>query len=120
MNNFTKMKLSMFTLLLFVGSGVVCGQTTIFTETMGTVSATTTIAAHETNDGFNNDGYTMSGTADLRNTTISTGYTNASASANVFFTSTVGIYLMIEGINTTNYTDLTLSLGHYKKHNYWK
>ncbi len=88
--------------------------TTIFTETMGSVSATTTIAAHETANGFDNDGYTMSGTADLRNNTNSTGYTGASGVANVFITSTVDRFFMIEGINTTGYTSLSLSLGHHK------
>lgn len=99
---------------LLIGSGSAMGQTTIFIETMGTVSATTTIAAHETANGFDNDSFTMSGTADLRNTTVSTGYTGASGVANVFFTNTNGRYFLIEGINTSNYTDITLSLGHYK------
>lgn len=87
------------------------GQTTIFTETMGTVSGTTAIATHETANGFDNDGYTMSGTGDLRITTVSTGYTGASGSANVFLTNTAGKNFQIAGINTSGYSSITLSFG---------
>jgi predicted extracellular nuclease/sulfur carrier protein ThiS len=86
----------------------------IFTETMGTVSATTTIAAHETANGFDNDGFTMSGNADVRNTTPSTGYENASGVANIFFGTAGGINnrdFVMAGINTLNYSDITLSFG---------
>ncbi|HBG69377.1 MAG: hypothetical protein A2W93_15620 [Bacteroidetes bacterium GWF2_43_63] len=89
-------------------------QTTIFTETMGTVAATTTIAAHESANGFDNDSYTMSGTGDLRNTTVSTGYASASGVANIFLTNTIGRYFLIEGINTLGYSNLKLSFGLHK------
>ena len=51
----------------------------IFRETMGTVMATTAIATYEANNGFDNDGYTMSsagaaGAADVRLTSSSTNY----------------------------------------------
>lgn len=83
----------------------------VFTETMGTVTGTTAIATHETNNGFDNDGYTMSGSGDLRITSASTGYTGASGSANVFLTNTVGKNFIISGINTTGLANLQLSFG---------
>jgi hypothetical protein len=90
---------------------------TIFTESLGTVPGTTTIAAHEAANGFDNDGYTMTdgGAAnrgDIRNTSASTGYTGASGLANVFFTSTNGEYgFAIEGIDASAYTGLTLTFA---------
>ncbi len=86
----------------------------VFSESMGTVSATTLITAHETNNGFDNDALTMTGTGDLRNNTNSSGYTNASGLANVFLTNTVGKTFSIEGINTTGLSNLQLSFGVYK------
>ncbi len=109
-------KINAFIMLLaiMIGMGSTFAQTTIFTETMGTVGGTTAISAHETANGFDNDSYTMSGTADLRTSTSSSGYTGASGGANVFITALVGKDFMIEGINTSGYTNLTLSLGHNK------
>lgn len=94
---------------------------TIFTETMGTVTAETTIAAHETANGFDNDDFTMTSggitdPANIRATSASTGYTGASGLANVFFTGTAGERgFAIEGINTANYTDLKLQFGYRKE-----
>jgi hypothetical protein len=53
---------------------------TLFTESMGTVGTTTTIANHEAADGFDNDAYTMSAggaanPADISATSTSSGYT---------------------------------------------
>ena len=62
----------------------------VFHENIGTVSATTSIATHETNNGFESDSLTMSGTGDVRITATSSGYTDASGGANVFLTNTVG------------------------------
>jgi hypothetical protein len=92
------------------------GQT-IFTETLGTVSSTTTISSHETANGFDNDSYTMNsgGTtnpADIRATNASSGYSGASGSANVFFTSTSGEYgFAINGIDASACTGLSLSFA---------
>lgn len=89
----------------------------IFTETLGTVSSTTTIVYHENNNGFDNDTYTMgslgcSNAADIRATSFSTGYTGASGSANVWFTSTNGEYgFSIAGINTSSKPNLSLSFA---------
>ena len=86
-------------------------STVVFTETIGTPGATTLIPAYETANGFDNDGYTMSGSADVRTTTPSTGYTGASGSGNVFITGTVGRNFIISGINTSGLTNLQLSFG---------
>lgn len=107
-------KTLLIALLAILSIGMAFGQTPFFNETVGTVSGTTTIAAHETNNGFSEVGATYSGTADLRATTVSSGYTGASGLANVFFTNIVGRSLLIEGINSSAYTNITMSLGHYK------
>jgi len=101
-------------LLALLAIGSAFGQTTFYNETMGTVAATTAIAAHETANGFSVVAATYSGTADVRATTASTGYTGASGGANVFFTNTIGRYLLVEGIDSSAYTDITMTFGHYK------
>ncbi|MCU0608082.1 MAG: hypothetical protein MUF78_11870, partial [Candidatus Edwardsbacteria bacterium] len=94
---------------------------TIFTESMGTVASTTTISVHESNNGFDNDGYTMTqggatNPGDIRNTSASTGYTGASGLANVWFTSTAAAYgFAIEGIDASAYTSLTVQFGYRKE-----
>ncbi len=89
---------------------------TLFVETMGSITTNpTSISTQETNNGFDNDSYSMSGTGDLRNTTVSTGYgtglPTASGSTNVFLTNTVGKNFIIAGINTSGLTNLELSFG---------
>jgi hypothetical protein len=89
------------------------GGAGLFSEDMGTPTNTTAIASN----GFQNTHLTFTGTADVRNTTVSTvstGYTGASGGGNVFITGTVGKYFEISGINTSGYTNLSLSLGHHK------
>ena len=83
----------------------------VFTETMGSTASTTLIPVYETANSFDNDGFTMSGTADVRNTTPSTGYAGASGLGNVFITSTVGKNFIISGINTASMINLQLSFG---------
>jgi hypothetical protein len=89
------------------------GQSTIFSENMGSPIATTSIAA---NVFQNSAPITFSGNADVRNTTPSTGYVDASASGNVFFTNTVGANFLISGINTSAFSSASLfmTLGHHK------
>ncbi len=82
----------------------------IYTEGMGVVSGNTAIATHESNNGFDNDQWTMSGTADVRVTSVSSGYSGASGGANVFFTSN-GRYFLISGINTSTMNNIQLSHG---------
>ena len=86
------------------------GSIHTFSENMGTASSITAIASNV----FQNTGLTFMGTADVRNTNPSSGYTGASGGANVFIASTAGLYFDISGINTTGYTNLSLSLGHFK------
>lgn len=88
-------------------------QSVIFEEDFGIVTANTNIDDHT--DFENGAPIVFTGNATLRNTTPSTGYTGASGDACVFiWAATPQQSITIEGINTTNYTDLTLTLGHYK------
>lgn len=86
----------------------------VFSESMGTVAATTAISAHETASGFDNDAYTMSGTADVRATTPSSGYGGASGGANVFISNTAELSFQIADINTAGLASFQLSFGVYK------
>ncbi len=88
---------------------------TVFSENMGTVSATTAISVHEANDGFENIGLTMTGTGDVRITQNSLGtYSGASGGANIYLAPIAGRYFTISGINTSSFSNLQLSLGFYK------
>lgn len=93
-------------------SGVSWAQTTIISENIGSPSTTTLITSYT---GWQNNGsYTFDGSGDVRNSTVSSGYTGASGNGNVFLTNTVGKYFQISGINTSAYTSLALSVGVYK------
>lgn len=85
-----------------------------FKETMDTVFATTTIAAHEINNGFDNDNLFMSGTSEVRPTIPSLNYSGASGGSNIYFTNLTGKDFIISGINTSAFVDLQLSFGIYK------
>lgn len=84
---------------------------TLINETMGTVVSTTSIASHESTNGFDNDNLTMSGSGDVRITSVSSGYTGASGSANIFLTNTANKNFIISGINITGITNFDLSFG---------
>ena len=86
------------------------GQTTLFSENMGTPSGTTAIASNS----FQNSGLTFIGTSDVRNSGVSSAYTGASGGGNVFITNSVGKDFQIAGISTVNYSNLVLSFGAYK------
>jgi hypothetical protein len=107
-------KLLVAVTVLVLGIFSAKSQVTIFSENMGTPTATTAIAS---NIFQNSSPITFAGNADVRNSTASTGYTGASGVGNVFFTSSVGTNLIISGINTIGYTSLTLSFGHHKSTN---
>lgn len=83
---------------------------TLFSENMGTPTATTPIVTH----AFQNSGYTFTGTGDVRNTQPSIGYAGASGSGNVFLATGSTIFYQISGINTSGHSGLSLSVGHYK------
>lgn len=108
------MRLGLMMAMTLTGASGIMAQVTVFSESMGNVGSTTTIAAHESANGFDNDAYTMSGTADLRNTLASSGYGTASGGANVFITNTAGRNFQIEGINTIGLAPMTLSFGIHK------
>lgn len=99
----------LFIILSFTG----WSQTTIFSENMGTPTGDTPIAS---NAFQNATPISFSGTAEVRITTQS-DQLGASGSGNVFFTPSNATYFEISGINTSNYTNLTLTLGHYKNQN---
>ena len=84
---------------------------TIFSENMGAPTANTSIAVNT----FQNSGtLSFAGTGDVRTSTPSSGYTGASGGGNVFITQTANLFFEISGINTTGYSNLTLSFGHHK------
>jgi hypothetical protein len=92
---------------------VVTTPVVVFSENIGTPATTTSIAAN----AFQNTSLLFSGTADVRATTLSSGYSESSGGGNVFITNTNGIFFQISGINTSAYSGLTLSLGHHKNTN---
>jgi hypothetical protein len=98
--------------ILFVFSSIGFSQT-FYSENMGNPTTTTAIAD---NTFQNTSPISYSGTADVRNSTASTGYSGATGGGNVFFTGITGRFLLIEGINTSTYntSDIQLSFGHHK------
>ena len=101
-------KLYFLFLLAFTSIGF---SQTFYSENMGTPSGTTAIAD---NVFQNSTPITYSGTADVRATAVSSGYTGASGSGNVFLTSIAGRFLQIDGINSSAYAagDIQLSFGY--------
>ena len=97
----------------------ISAQTTIFSENCGNPTATTICTSYT---GWQNNSsltFTASATGpDVRTTLTSTGYTGASGNGNIFFINGVSNrFVQISGINTTNYTSLTLSFGILKTTN---
>lgn len=108
-------KLYTLSLVLF---GMVSGfAQVIFSENMGTPSGNTLITAYVTGTApatFQNVAtHGFSGTADVRTSQASSGYTGASGSGNVFFTSSGGgnKTFQIDGINTSAYASAGLELS---------
>lgn len=95
-------------------SVVAFAQTTFYSENMGTPTATTAISANTFQNG---SPVTYSGTADVRITSASSGYTGASGGGNIFFTGTAGTNFVISGINTSNYSNIQMSFGQLKSTN---
>ncbi|RYD97002.1 MAG: hypothetical protein EOP54_12150, partial [Sphingobacteriales bacterium] len=93
---------------LFMTTAVSWSQ--MFSENMGTPGGTTSIVSNSFQNASN---FTYTGTADVRSTTTSSGYTGSSGGGNVFFTSS-DRFFQISNINTTGFTNLALSFGHYK------
>ena len=100
------------TLLLLMCSLITFSQTPLFTENCGTPTGTVLISAYT---GWQNNGtLAFTGDADVRITSVSTGYTGASGGGNVFISNVVSKNLTIGSINTTNYINLALSVGVFK------
>lgn len=69
---------------------------------MGSVGAIVSIPNHELNNGFDMDVFSMSGSADVRNTQSSAGtYSQASGGANVFLTNSFREEFYYFRINTS-------------------
>jgi hypothetical protein len=99
---------SLFVCLVLAGQA----QSVIMSEDMGSPAAQTSIAAHV----FQNSGvYTYSGNAVVDNATNSAGYPGASGGGNVLFQNQIEYTLDITGINTTGFTDISLSFGAHKQ-----
>ena len=98
----------LYILLLTVVSSVSFGQT-FYSENMGTPSGTTAI---NLNVFQNAAPIVYSGTADVRATSVSSGYNGASGGGNVFINA-VDEFFQIDGLNTSAYNtaDLQLSFG---------
>jgi len=92
-------------------------QTTVFSENLATPPAGNPTATDYT--GYQNGSpIVFTGNATIRTTSPSENYTGASGSGCVFIGgATPSQSFTIEGINTANYSDLTLSFGHYKTTN---
>ncbi|MCB5224435.1 MAG: hypothetical protein RBS31_00775 [Candidatus Syntrophosphaera sp.] len=88
-------------------------QTVFFNEGMGTIDEDITVTAHMANKGFEEKSAFYSGPAVLKISNLIDAYPGASGGANIFFR-LYEHYLLIEGINTSSYTDISMSLGHYK------
>ena len=95
---------------------------TLISENIGTPAGTTTIAAFNTANGWQNSGaftYSSGGAAnpaDIRITSPSSGYVGASGGGNIFFTTTSGVYgFEIAGFNASTYSTLTLQFGYRKE-----
>lgn len=95
-------------ILLLAVSSMSFGQT-FYSENMGTPSATTAIAL---NVFQNPTPIIYTGTADVRSSLVSTGYTGASGSGNVFLNADTEFF-QIDGLNSSAYNaaDIQLSFG---------
>src|SRR6218665_15562 len=116
-----KIKLTLLiSLLSFIN---VLAQTTLFSENMGSPSGTTLLV----NNNFQNSTGTLSysggaqpAPADVRNTSVSSGYSGFSAGGNIYFTSSTSFTaygFCIENINASNYNSLSLQFGYRKELN---
>jgi len=98
---------------LSINGAAGAGVTNVFVETMGTTGTSgDSIAVHESNNRFDNDAQTMSGSGDVRNTSASSGsdYGEASGGFNVML-NTAGETFEIAGIDVSAYSGLTLAFG---------
>ena len=93
-----------FTFLSFFLFFGLQAQTVLYTESMynGAGGASgDAISTHETNNRFNEDGLTYSGTGDMRTTSASTGYTGATGTWNVLLNASGETFVM-SGVNLSS------------------
>lgn len=109
----SKLKAKTLSFLLVLHLANSWGQTTIFSENMGTgASGNPSVGTYI---GFQNYGtQVFSGTGDVRNNTPSSGYTGASGGNNVFLTNSASKTFQICGINTSACSSFTLTFGVWK------
>ncbi|MEN4759038.1 T9SS type A sorting domain-containing protein [Chryseobacterium sp. C39-AII1] len=87
-------------------------QSTIYSENLGAGSSSNPLVTAYT--GWQNSSpISYSGTTDVRNNSVSSGYAGASGGANILFNSTSDTFI-ISGINTSTYSNIQLSFGHVK------
>ena len=102
-----------YSLLLLVISCTSFGQT-IYSENFGTPTGTTPIATYATGTApatfQNTTPIAYSGTADVRVTSASSGYSGASANGNVLINA-VDEFFQIDGINTSAYNTANIQLS---------
>ena len=101
----------LYTLSLILLGFVAATAQTIYTEGFGTPPSGNPTATAYTGYDTTTSGVTYSGTATARTTSVSSGYTGATGSGNMYFGSTQTFE--IAGLNTAAYNtaDLTLSFG---------
>jgi len=103
--------------ILSIGAGLLINaQTTIYSENFGKGTGSTNTLVTDYKD-YQNTTISYTGNADIRTLTPSTGYDGASGEGCVFLggtTSDPAKTLVIDGINTSDYKNITLSLGQYK------
>lgn len=107
-----------YSFLTVMVSAIIFAQTTIYTENFGNPAATTLVPAYTGYQAAAPVVYT--GTADVRTSTPSTGYTGASGEGCVFIGATTSNpvkSVTISGISTEGYENLVLSFGHQKSTN---
>ena len=99
----------LYSLLLLSFATLSFGQT-FYSENMGTTASGNPLITAYT--GFQNSTpITYSGTGDMRTTTVSTGYTGASGSVNVFLSNTTTAeFFQIDNLNTSAYTSANIQL----------
>ncbi len=105
----------LYTLSLVLFGSLASFAQVFYSENFGTPTGNTLIPAYSTGTApatfQNGTPVAYSGTADVRVTAASTGYTGASGGGNVFITNTVGKYLQIDGLNSSAYASANLELS---------
>lgn len=97
---------------LLLSSVAVWGQTTIYSENMGTTATGNPLITAFT--GWQNSAPILyTGTGDVRTTGASNGYTGASGSDCIFFAAAAGRTFIVSGINTSaaNASNLQMTFG---------